>query len=231
MKTLVVVPAYNEEGAIEGVVRDLRDHFPEGDILVVNDGSKDRTPDIARSMGVAVIDLPYNVGIGGAMQTGFMFGLAEGYETVIQFDGDGQHNAEEIPIILGPYLDGRADLVVGSRFLHETGFTPSVPRRLGSKILSFIVSTLVRKRITDTTSGFRVYGRKALDFFASFYPEDYPEVETLILAHKKGLRIEEVPVRMSPRIAGKSSITVPKAVYYMIKVVLAISIDLLKKID
>ncbi len=231
MKTLVVVPAYNEEGAIEGVVKDLRDHFPEGAILVVNDGSKDRTSEVARSLGASVIDLPYNVGIGGAIQTGFLFALTEGYDTVIQFDGDGQHNAEEIPKILGPHLDGRADLVVGSRFLHENGFTSSVPRRLGSRILSFIVSTLVGKRITDTTSGFRVYGRKALGFFVSFYPEDYPEVETLILAHKKGLRIEEVPARMGPRMTGKSSITLPKAVYYMIKVVLAISIDLLKKID
>ncbi|MCL5023594.1 MAG: glycosyltransferase family 2 protein [Nitrospirae bacterium] len=229
MKILVVVPAYNEEGCIRGVLEDLREHFPAGDLVVINDGSRDGTSAASKSLGAKVIDLPYNLGIGGAMQTGFLYALSEGYDAVVQFDGDGQHSAEEIPKIFRPFEQGKADLVVGSRFLSDSGFTSSIQRRLGSKILSFVVSTLVGKRLTDTTSGFRVYGGRAIDFFSSVYPEDYPEVEALILAHKKGLKIEEVAARMAPRVAGKSSITVPRAIYYMVKVLLAIFVDLLKK--
>jgi len=231
MKILVIVPAYNEEGAITTVVKDLRDNFPEGHILVVNDGSRDKTSETARALGVGVIDLPYNLGIGGAMQTGFLYALTEGYDTAIQFDGDGQHRADEIKKALGAFRLRGADLVVGSRFLSEEGFASSMQRRIGSKILSLVVSALTGKRITDTTSGFRVYSRKTIEFFSSFYPEDYPEVETLVLAHKKGLAIEEVPSRMNPRTMGKSSITTLRAVYYMVKVLLAIFVDLLKKMD
>jgi glycosyltransferase involved in cell wall biosynthesis len=231
MKVLVIVPAYNEAGCIQGVVEDLRNNFPQGKILVVNDGSLDDTGPLARGLGANVVDMPYNVGIGGAMQTGFLLALREGCDAAIQFDGDGQHRADEISKILKPWQSDNADLVVGSRFLSEEGFTSSVQRRIGAKILSCVVSTLIAKRITDTTSGFRLYGRKAIEFFAGYYPEDYPEVEALILAHKKGLRIEEVPSRLDPRAAGKSSITAPKAVYYMVKVLLAIFVDLLKKID
>ena len=231
MKILVIVPAYNEEGSIKGVNEDLRVNFPQGDLLVVNDGSRDSTAEAAKALGVNVIDLPYNVGIGGAMQTGFLYALQEGYDAALQFDGDGQHHADQIEKILAPFLAGGADLVVGSRFLSEGGFTSSVQRRIGSKILSFVVSTIVGNRITDTTSGFRVYSRKTLDFFSYVYPEDYPEVEAFILAHKKGLRIVEVPSEIGPRTGGKSSITFSQAFYYMVKVLLAISVDLLKKID
>ena len=231
MKILVIVPAYNEEGCISGVIEDLRNVFPQGDILVVNDGSMDLTSEKAKLLGVNVIDLPYNVGIGGAMQTGFLYALREGYDVALQFDGDGQHHADQIKKILKPFLSNSADLVVGSRFLSEGGFTSSVPRRIGSKILSFVVSTFIRQKITDTTSGFRVYGRKALEFFGSIYPEDYPEVEAFILAHKKGLRIKEVPSEIGARTGGKSSITFSQAVYYMVKVMLAILVDLIKRID
>ena len=231
MKILVIVPAYNEEGCIQGVIEDLKNNFPQGDILVVNDGSSDRTPEITKGLGVNVIDLPYNVGIGGAMQTGFLYALQEGYEVALQFDGDGQHHADQIDKILKPFLSNSADLVVGSRFLSEGGFTSSVQRRIGSNILSLVVSTIARQKITDTTSGFRVYGRKALEFFSSNYPEDYPEVEALILAYKKGLRIKEVPSEIGPRTVGKSSITFSQAAYYMVKVMLAIFVDLIKKID
>lgn len=231
MKILVIVPAYNEEGCIEGVIGDLRGFFPQGDVLVVNDGSRDRTSELAKGLGVNVIDLPYNVGIGGAMQTGFLYALEEGYEAALQFDGDGQHHADQIGKILKPWQSDTVDLVVGSRFLSEGGFTSSVQRRIGSKILSLVVSTIVRQKITDTTSGFRLYGRRTLEFFGAIYPEDYPEVEALILAHKKGLRIREVPSEIGPRTGGKSSITFSQAVYYMVKVMLAIFVDLLKKID
>lgn len=230
MKILVVVPAYNEEGSIAGVIEDLRLNFPVGDILVVNDGSGDRTSVTARSLNATVIDVPYNIGIGGAMQTGFLYAVKEGYDVAIQFDGDGQHMADEITKIFEPYQQSGADLVVGSRFLSEGGFTSSMQRRIGSKILSCVVSTLIGKWITDTTSGFRVYSRRSIEFFSSFYPEDYPEVEALVLAHKKGLRIEEVPAEIQPRAAGKSSITFAGAAYYMVKVLLAIFVDLIKKI-
>ena len=231
MKILVIVPAYSEECCIQGVIEDLRKHFPQGDILVVNDGSTDMTSEIAKALGVKVIDLPYNVGIGGAMQTGFLYALREGYDAAIQFDGDGQHHADQIDKILKPWLSKSADLVVGSRFLSDAGFTSSVQRRIGSKILSFVVSLIAGQRITDTTSGFRVYGRNTLEFFSENYPEDYPEVEAFVLAHKKGLRIVEVPSEIGPRTGGKSSITFTQAIYYMVKVMLAIFVDLLKKIE
>jgi len=231
MKILVIVPAYNEEGAIAGVVKDLRLNFPQGDILVVNDGSRDRTSQISRALGVAVIDLPYNLGIGGAMQTGFLYALAQCYDAAIQFDGDGQHRADEIPKVLNASLSKGADLVVGSRFLSEEGFSSSIQRRIGSKILALVVSALVGRKITDTTSGFRVYSRKTLAFFCTTYPEDYPEVEALLLAHRKRLEIEEVPSRMNQRSVGKSSITAFRAAYYMVKVLLALFVDLLKEIE
>ncbi|MBF0557966.1 MAG: glycosyltransferase family 2 protein [Nitrospirae bacterium] len=231
MKILVVVPAYNEEGCIRGVIEDIREHFPDGDIIVINDGSQDNTSAIAGSLGTRVADLPYNLGIGGAMQAGFLYALQEGYDAVIQFDGDGQHHADQIGKILAPWRSQEADLVVGSRFLSDSGFTSSVQRKIGAKILSFVVSSLTGQRITDTTSGFRVYGRTTLEFFCSVYPEDYPEVEALILAHKKGLKIVEVASEIGPRTGGRSSITSSRAFYYMIKVLLAIFVDLMKKID
>lgn len=231
MKILVIVPAYNEEGSISRVIEDIREHFPAGDIVIINDGSSDRTSEIARGLGVKVADLPYNLGIGGAMQAGFIYALQEGYDAAIQFDGDGQHHADQISRILKPWLSQEADYVVGSRFLSDNGFTSSVQRRIGAKILSFVVSAITGQKITDTTSGFRLYGKKTLEFFSSIYPEDYPEVEALILAHKKGLRIVEVPSEIGPRTHGRSSITVSEAVYYMVKVLLAIFVDLMKKID
>ncbi|MFI5296246.1 MAG: glycosyltransferase family 2 protein [Thermodesulfovibrionales bacterium] len=231
MKILVVVPAYNEENSIGGVIRDLTDNFPGGDILVVNDGSRDRTSETARKLGAKVIDLPYNLGIGGAMQIGFLHALRENYDAAVQFDGDGQHRADQIVKILVPWQSNGADLVVGSRFLSEGGFTSSIQRKLGSKILSFVVSSLIGKRLTDTTSGFRLYGKKTIEFFSVLYPEDYPEVEALILAHKKGLRVSEVPAEIDARKSGRSSITAARAGYYMVKVLLAIFVDLLKSID
>ena len=231
MKILVIIPAYNEGGSIEDVIRDIRDNFPAGDIIVIDDGSQDNTSVIAGNLGVRVAELPYNLGIGGAMQAGFLYAHQEGYDAAIQFDGDGQHHADQIEKILKPWLSHDADLVVGSRFLSDGGFTSSVQRRIGAKILSFVVSSITGQRITDTTSGFRVYSRKTIAFFCSLYPEDYPEVEALILSHKKGLKIVEVPSEIGPRTGGRSSITISGAVYYMVKVLLAIFVDLMKKID
>ncbi len=230
MSILVVVPALNEEDNITGVINDLTANFPHGDILVINDGSNDGTSEITKKLGINIIDLPYNLGIGGAMQTGFLYAHKMGYGAAIQFDGDGQHKADQIAGLLESYNANGSDLVVGSRFLSEEGFSSSKLRVAGGKILSSIVSWTIKKRITDPTSGFRIYGKKAIEFFSLVYPEDYPEVESLVLAHKKGLEIQEVPSRMGPRINGKSSISLLKGAYYMIKVSLAISVDSIKKI-
>jgi len=228
MKILAIIPAYNEARNIRGVINDLREYHPETEPVVINDGSGDNTSVAARSLGVRVIDLPYNLGIGGAVQAGFMVAASEGYDVAIQFDGDGQHIAAEIEKILKPASEG-SDIVIGSRFLGAGVYNMPIARRIGVKVFSLVISSICGQRLTDTTSGFRVYGKRAIELFSAFYPEDYPEVEALILAHKKKLNIKEVPVRMRMRSEGKSSITPLRAVYYMIKVLLSVFIDLLKR--
>jgi glycosyltransferase involved in cell wall biosynthesis len=228
MKTLVIVPAYNEAESIGHVINDLKEYFPEGDVIVINDGSSDNTSSIVRSFEVKVIDLPYNLGIGGAVQTGIKYGDINNYDIAIQFDGDGQHMAKELHHIVKPIHDG-ADMVVGSRFLNETDYKMPLSRKLGSLVFSSVLSLACRQKFTDTTSGFRAYSKKGINLFSDYYPEDYPEVEALIVAHKKGLNIREVPVSMRKRGGGKSSITPIRAIYYMTKVLLAIFIGLLRR--
>ena len=228
MRILVVVPAYNEAENIQNVIRDLRDDFPAGDIIVINDGSRDETSPIARSLGVRVIDLPNNLGIGGAVQTGLKYGHMNNYDIAVQFDGDGQHIAGEIEKTLKPALEG-TDMAVGSRFIDDAGYIMPLTRRMGSAVFSGVISLICRQKFTDTTSGFRSYGKKAMELFNEYYPDDYPEVEALIVAHKSKLTIREVPVRMRPRGKGKSSITALGSVYYMVKVLLAIFVGTLKK--
>jgi glycosyltransferase involved in cell wall biosynthesis len=228
MDILVITPAFNEAKNIEGVINDLKENFPQGKIIVINDGSIDNTSSCAKSLGVNVVDLPYNLGIGGAVQTGFIIAERDNYGVVIQFDGDGQHVAEEITKILEP-VNKEADIVIGSRFSGAHYYKMPFMRRVGSHLLSLLISTACNNKITDTTSGFRAYGEKAIKLFSSSYPEDYPEVEALILAHKKKLSLKEVPVNMKPRLKGRSSITPLNSIYYMIKVILAVCVDLLKK--
>ena len=228
-KILIIIPAYNEEECLPGVMQDLRSHAPDADILVVDDGSRDRTAKVARQAGVKVASLPYNLGIGGAMQTGFQYARNNGYEIAIQFDGDGQHMAAEIEILLDPLQKGRADIVIGSRFLKRGDYRPSFFRRIGISIFSTVLSAIMGMPVTDTTSGFRAVNSRVIEFFARVYPEDYPEVESLVLLHRAGMTIAEVPVRMRDRTGGRSSITPIRSVYYMIKVLLAVFVDLLKK--
>ncbi len=228
-RTLIIIPAYNEQESIAGVIRDIRTHFPAGDILVVDDGSCDRTASIARASGVSVASLPFNVGIGGAMQTGFRYAARRSYDVALQFDGDGQHLAEEIGDLLEPISEGRADIVVGSRFLEPNNYRAPFFRRLGIWIFSTVLSRILGMRVTDTTSGFRVANDKVIRFFSRSYPEDYPEVESLVLLHRAGLRIAEAPIRMRERRGGRSSITPVRSAYYMVKVLLAVFIDLLKE--
>ncbi|MHB8846026.1 MAG: glycosyltransferase family 2 protein [Nitrospirota bacterium] len=228
-KILIIIPAYNEEQSLPGVIADLKQYVPDADILVINDGSRDRTTDVARKAGVKVAVLPFNLGIGGAMQTGYRYAHANGYDCAIQFDGDGQHLAEEIAILLELLRAGKADLVVGSRFLDRGDYRPPFFRRIGIWIFSTFLSAILGMTVTDTTSGFRAANRRVIENFARAYPEDYPEVESLVLLHRAGLAIAEAPVRMRDRTAGRSSITPIRSAYYMIKVLLAVFIDLLKK--
>lgn len=230
MKLLVIVPAYNEEESIQGVIRDLREEVSFADVLVVNDGSHDGTGRIAAGLGVKTLDLPFNLGIGGAMQAGYLYARKHDYDVAVQFDGDGQHRAHEIKKLLQPIVNGEADLVVGSRFMQPGEYKAPVMRRIGMRIFSFILSFILKRLVTDTTSGFRAANTKTIDFFSRSYPQDYPEVETLVLVHKRGLRLAEVPVNMGERTGGRTSITAIQSVYYMVKVMLAIFIGLLKKV-
>ena len=229
MNILIIVPAYNEEKSLSGVIRDIRGNVPDVDILVVNDGSSDSTEKIAHDLGVRVLELPFNLGIGGAMQTGYRYAQQNNYDIAIQFDGDGQHVATEVKTLLSGLQQGRADILIGSRFLQPGDYRPSFFRKVGIWIFSTVLSAILGMRITDTTSGFRAANRRVIEFFARTYPEDYPEVESLVLLHRAGMTIGEVPVVMRDRTEGCSSITPIRSAYYMIKVLLAVFIDLLKK--
>jgi glycosyltransferase involved in cell wall biosynthesis len=230
MKTLIIIPAYNEEESLPGVIQDLRQHVPSADLLVVNDGSRDKTGQIARQLGVAVLNLPFNLGIGGAVQAGYLYAERNGYNVAIQFDGDGQHLASEIGKLLAPLIEGTADLVVGSRFLLPGGYKSPIFRKMGIGIFSFVLSRILGRTMTDCTSGFRASNRPVIEFFSRGYPDDYPEVEALVLLHKVKLRMTEVPVVMRDRTGGKSSITPLRSVYYMTKVLMASFIDLMKRV-
>ena len=227
-RVLVILPAFNEEASVANVLQEVRAVLPEADRIVVNDCSLDRTSDVARRAGAMVLDLPVNLGIGGAMQTGYRFAAEKGYDFALQVDADGQHDPKEIPLLLNPVLDGKADIVIGSRYLSETGYRSPVMRRIGSWVFSLAVSAIVGKRITDTTSGFRAANQRVIRFYAERYPQDYPEVEAVVMLHRAGLKFMEVPVQMQPRVGGDSSISSLKAVYYMIKVPLAIFIGLFR---
>lgn len=220
MKTLVIIPAYNEEGSISSVIRDIHQFAPSIDIVVINDGSTDRTKQRATEAGAKVLTLPYNVGIGGGMQTGYIYAKQHGYDIAIQMDADGQHLASELPKLIAKAE--QYDLVIGSRYVESTSYRSSHLRRIGMVFFSNLVSMVTGQRFTDTTSGFRAAGTKVIDLYAKYYPMDYPEVEALIYLKRKGCRITEVATEMRNRETGKSSITPIKSVYYMVKVTLSV---------
>ena len=224
MKILVIVPAFNEEDCIDKVIYDLKNTNPDWDVLIVNDGSKDNTSEVAKSTNKAkVIDLVSNLGIGGAVQTGFKFAARNNYDIALQFDGDGQHIASEIPKLINPIIEKEVDVVIGSRFaVSHKGWKSSIPRRLGIFIFTILNKLLIRQRITDSTSGFRAYNKEAINFLAANYPMDYPEPEAIILLGKNGFKLKEIHAEMKARETGTSSINYRRAVYYMIKVILAI---------
>ncbi len=228
-KILVIVPAYNEEESIQAVISDIRTHLPDADICAVDDGSQDSTYNKILSTGINAIKHPYNLGIGGAMQTGFKFARENDYDIAVQIDGDGQHRADQAAKIIEPLERQEANVAIGSRYIEKTGYGSTFQRKVGSKIFSGILSLLTSQKVTDPTSGFRACDKSAIRHFAHDYPEDYPEPEAIVLLHKVGLTSLEVPVSMAERSGGKSSITPIRSVYYMIKVLLAIFIEALKK--
>jgi glycosyltransferase involved in cell wall biosynthesis len=227
-RILVVIPAYLEERSIGELVRSLRARCPY-DVLVVNDGSTDRTSEAAREAGATVLDLPCNLGIGGAVQTGFLYARDHGYDVVVRIDGDGQHEVEDIPKVLEPVLAGRADAVIGSRFLGQAEYRGSIPRIFGIQHFRWLVNLFTGYRVTDPTSGYFAINRRLIEFYSNHYPSDYPEVDAYILMHRLGARALEVPVRMYDRAEGKSSITTFRAVYYMVKVTLSFLINCIRR--
>jgi len=227
MRVLIVVPALNEESGLPPLLTELRavaerDRF-SAEIVVIDDASTDRTAEVAREHGARVVSLCRNLGIGGAVQTGLRLALREGFDCAVQMDGDGQHPPGELRKLLA-VIDTPAapDIVVGSRYLHGEGFQSTLPRRMGSGWLAWVLRLLTRQRTTDPTSGYRVYGRRALKLFNWSYPHDYPEPEALVLAKVAGLSVVEVPVVMKERQGGASSISILHAPYYMLKVTVAI---------
>lgn len=230
MRTIAIVPALNEELNIGRVVDELRAFDSSLEVVVISDGSVDRTAEVAAEHGAHVIRLPFNLGIGGAVQTGFRYAWENGYEVAVRCDGDGQHNPAELPKVLAPVLAGEADICVGSRFTGAEGYRSSATRRVGIRILALIVSAIARQRVTDTTSGFQALNRRALGLFAGDYPHDYPEVEGMVMTIKHRLRLCEVPVSMREREHGRSSITALRSIYYMAKVLTALFVGLFRRV-
>src|SRR2546421_2903448 len=226
---LAVVPAYNEAATVGRIVRDIEQRAPEFDVVVVDDGSTDGTGKIAEGAGADVLRHPFNLGIGGAVQSGFAYALDNGYDYMVQVDGDGQHLPEEIPkLVEAMEADTSLDMVCGSRFLSDNGYPAPISRRAGIHGFAFPLSRLMGRRGSDPTSGFRLYNRRGIALFARDYPHDYPEVEAVLMVHFHRLKMREVPVRMLRRDGGVSSISSGKSVYYMVKVLLAIFVGLVR---
>ena len=229
-KILIIIPAYNESGNIARTISEVKGVSFPVDILVVDDGSTDTTSLEARQAEAPVVSLPFNLGIGGAVQTGFQYAVQNAYDVAVQVDGDGQHDVRYLEKLLSPVIQGQADVAVGSRFIQPfLGYRSSFVRRIGIHFFAHLISALTRYQVTDPTSGFRAYNKKAMKAFAQNYPHDFPEPESIVMARRMGFKLIEVPVEMRKRLAGHSSIRYLKTLYYMIKVTFAILLGMLKK--
>ena len=224
MKILVIIPCYNEEENILAVVRRLREQCPQADYLVVNDCSTDRSREILRQAGCRFLDLPVNLGIGGAVQSGYRYAVENGYDVTVQMDGDGQHDPAYLPAVVAPVAQGSLDMAIGSRFITHEGFQTSFMRRLGIGFLSGLIHLLTGCRVRDVTSGYRACSKAMTAYVARHYAEDYPEPEAIICALTEGFKVGEVPVVMQERQGGVSSIRALSSVYYMVKVSLSLVI-------
>jgi len=226
-RILAIIPAYNEEESLPSTLRELAQVRPDVDILVVDDGSTDRTAEICRSMGVPVVSLPVNLGLGGALQCGLRYAWRKGYDVAFQFDADGQHRPDQISLITEPVLDNRADIVLGSRFLNNTGYSVSKVREALMFLLKALSSVAIGQQVTDSTSGFRAYSRRAMRFMITNCSSDYTEIEAIILMTRSGHRYEEVPTGMRERTAGQSMFTPLRATYFLIRSLMAVLISVL----
>lgn len=220
-RRLVIIPAYNEAGAIQRTVEDIRQNAPSFDYVVINDCSTDATGEICEKNGYNVVDLPVNSGIGAAVQTGYMYAQRYGYDYAIQIDGDGQHDAKFLEKMADQIESEGVNMLIGSRFLEKEGFQSTGLRRIGIRYFTWLIRLLTGTTITDPTSGMRIVDRSVIEFFAREYPKDYPEPETVTQILKMGMKVKEIPVEMKERQGGTSSITMKRSVYYMIKVSLA----------
>lgn len=226
MKILALIPAYNEEKTILHVIEETRQSLPDADICVIDDGSEDNTRAIlSRQKGIIALHHPYNMGIGGAIRTGFQYFVKNGYDYLVRIDGDGQHPPSLAKMLLEPIQQKDADLVIGSRFIKREGYQSSLGRRGGIKLLNILTTFLLKEKITDNTSGFRAYGREAVSLLAEDYPFDYPEPIEVYLLHRNGLKIKELSVKMHERKGGVTSISLLHSYYYLIKVLLTILVN------
>lgn len=229
MKSIVIIPAYNEEKSIEKTVADIRENAPEFDYVIVNDCSGDNTLKVCTEKGMHVLNLPINLGIGGAVQTGYLYAYKNGYDFAVQFDGDGQHDAKYLHEMRDYMVEHKLNMLIGSRFIEKEGFQSSGIRRFGIRYFSALIRLLTKAKITDPTSGMRMVNREVIGIYADSYPKDYPEPESVVAILNMGKTVGEYPVVMRERTEGVSSISPLRSVYYMIKVTLAILVEMLRK--
>ena len=229
LRKLIIIPAYNESEFIEKTIENIQKNAEDFDYIIINDCSTDNTREICEKRGFHIINLPINLGIGGAVQTGYLYGVRYGYDMAVQVDGDGQHDAAFLQKMADCLEETGADMVIGSRFIEKQGFQSTGARRIGIRFFTWLIRLMTGKTVTDPTSGLRMVNRKVMEEFAKDYPKDYPEPETAVTVLHCGMKIEEIPVVMKERAGGVSSISMKKSVYYMVKVSMAIIIERMRR--
>jgi len=225
---LIIVPAYNEQATLTGVIREVKQVLPDVSVVVIDDGSADATATLARDAGARVLSLPYHLGLGGAVQAGYKLAYELGYQYVIRIDGDGQHDARDIPKLFETLRTSGCQMVIGSRFLDGDAHHTSFMRKTGVRFFRAVLRPILGKSVRDPTSGFVGVNREALQVFSKSFPLEYPEIEALVVLQRRAFRFVETPVRVRPRMGGRSSITAVKSVYYIVHVLLGVLVNILK---